>query len=440
MQSRLPLLALAVALAGAGLAAGALATRGAPPAVAAARTFGARAAAIADLAGSATLEAPASQVAPTDAPKADAPPSVGPITAGALTLTPLETEPKEGEKAPTDHELDVMRGAIAQAPKDRAARFKLVRALMRGNKLDDALAEARAWRERDAYNLVVVRLEGDILAALGRRSEARRVYSAVVELLPRDTDAQRALATVLKQSGDLAGAYDRLRAAASATTDLRTSFELADVAQRLGRASEAADRFTSIIGAEGAHESIRYPAKQRLAQIRAGERRAAIARGDADEARRIGAEIDALAVKGGVENDVKIYLTWDTDRSDVDLHVITPTGEEVDYRKKQASTGEALFDDVTSGYGPESFTAKRAHPGRYLVRVNYFGTSRQTFTEARGEVTVILHEGGDDERKVVLPYKLFSPKQTVEVAAIDVGEGALALGRSTKRGAKEGAL
>jgi uncharacterized protein YfaP (DUF2135 family) len=165
---------------------------------------------------------------------------------------------------------------------------------------------------------------------------------------------------------------------------------------------------------------VRYPAKQRLAQIDAAERRAALGRGDDAAAKRLGDEIKQLDVKGGIENDIKIYLTWDTDKTDVDLWVKTPKGELVNYQHRVGSGGEALFDDVTSGYGPESFTAKRAQPGRYVIEVNYYGTRRQTFSEARGEVVVILGEGTAAEQKHVLPYRLFKPKQTVSVAAVEV--------------------
>src|SRR5262249_3097668 len=147
-----------------------------------------------------------------------------------------------------------------------------------------ALAEAKAWREKDAYNLVVVRLLGDLYAEMGEREKARRAYSAVVELLPGDPEAQRALATVLKQSGDLEGAEGRLLAAtADRPDDVRMAFELADVDQRLGKTGEAADRFRKIIAAEATPQAVRYPAKQRLAQIDAAERRAAAARGDGGE-------------------------------------------------------------------------------------------------------------------------------------------------------------
>src|SRR5206468_1439939 len=60
--------------------------------------------------------------------------------------------------APTADGIATLKQAVVDAPKDRAARFALVRGLVRAGQLDDALAEAKAWRAIDAYNLVVVRL------------------------------------------------------------------------------------------------------------------------------------------------------------------------------------------------------------------------------------------------------------------------------------------
>lgn len=338
-----------------------------------------------------------------------------------LSLTAWDREPKRTPGALDEAKAKQLRDEIGKAPRDRAPRMALVKLLTEARQLEAALSEARSWREHDAYDLVVVRLIGDLLTELGRKEEARRAYSAVVELLPGDPQAQRALATVLKQSGDLEGAHARLSAAARARPeDMRIQFELADVANRLGRADEAATLLEGVVARGDAAEAVRYPAKQRLAQIYAARRRAALAGGDSARAQQLEADIAKLAVKGGIENDLKVYLTWDTDRSDVDLWVTTPRGEKVFYSHKEGQGGEALFDDVTTGYGPESFTAQNAARGAYLVQVNYYGTGRAQFAEARGEVVVILNEGKPDEQRHVLPYRLFDPGETVTVAKIDV--------------------
>lgn len=338
-----------------------------------------------------------------------------------LSLTEAETEPAGSRTEINDAELVVLRAAVTKDPKDRAARFALVRGLQRAKKLDEALAAAKDWRTVDAYNLVVVRLLGDLYAELGDRPKARRAYSAVVELLPKDASAHRALASVLKQSGDLKAAYDRLLAAGeNGSKDRRLAFELADVAARLGKTEEARTRFEAIIDDPETAEAVRYPAKQRLAQIYQQLERVAKTNGKADDAANLAKSIKELQLKGGTENDIKVYLTWDTDHSDVDLWVTNPAGEKVFYSHRNGKFGEALFDDVTTGYGPESFTAPRAAAGDYVVQVNYFGRGRSNFSEARGEVVVVLGEGKPEEKKFVLPYRLFDEKQTVTVARIHV--------------------
>ena len=339
--------------------------------------------------------------------------------AKGLTLTPLASEPAAERRA--KGEVGELERKVQAEPKDRAARLALVRALLAAERFPEALAAARDWRAHDAYNLVAVRSVGDVYAEMGDRERARRAYSAVVELLPNDARAQRALVGVLKQSGDLEAAYDRLAAAAAlAPTDARIAFERADTAQRLGRSDEAATLFRGVIDTPGVSSSLRYPAAQRLAQLLGAGRREALASGDTEHAAELLSQIESLGIAGGIENDIKVFLSWDTDRTDVDLWVTNPRGEKVFYEKKQGSLGDALYDDVTTGYGPESYSAREAAPGSYLVQVNYYQTDRQAFAEARGEVVVILHEGTAQETRQVLPYRLFEEGQTVSVAKIEV--------------------
>jgi Flp pilus assembly protein TadD len=339
---------------------------------------------------------------------------------GALSVHAVDSEPKN-RKRPTEVELAALRENVANNPKLRKPRLELVRALMASGDLSAAHQEAEAWREHDAYNLVVVRLLGDIENELGDKARARRTYSAIVELLPRDVEARRALSTVLKQAGDMEGARTQLLSALGMEkSDPRIVFELGDVEQRLGMEESARARFESTRDAAEATEALRYPARQRLAQIHGRALREARARGDRPEAQRLSALIDALAIRGGNENDVKVYLSWDSDRTDVDLWVTTPAGEKVFYGNRNGSGGEALFDDVTTGYGPESFTAPRAQAGDYLVQVNYFGSGGGALKDARGEVMVVLNEGRPSELRQVFPYRLFEPNDVVTVARIHV--------------------
>jgi tetratricopeptide (TPR) repeat protein len=338
-----------------------------------------------------------------------------------LVITPLDTEPK-GAHAPRPDELAADAHEVDQHPDDRGKRLALVRGLLAAKQLDAALMQARAWRGRDAYNLVAVRALGDVLMDRGEKEDAERVYSSIVELLPRDPDAQRALATLLKQRGDLPASRERLLAAVDGRPgDSRLLFELADVELRLGETDSATERLEKVAAASDTPPQIRFPAKQRLGQVFGEARRKAKQGGAEAKVKDLTARIDGLGLKGGLENDIHVYLTWDTDRTDVDLWVTTPRGEKVFYQHKEGAAGESLFDDVTTGYGPESFTAKDAQRGDYLVQVNYYSARRSAFPEARGEVVIVLDEGRAEERKQVLPYRLFAEKETVDVARVHVG-------------------
>lgn len=337
----------------------------------------------------------------------------------SFTVTPIAERPERQASAELEQDISRLRAQVDEQPREREHRFALVRALIDADRHDEALIAAKAWREVDAYNLVVVRLIGDILTQLGRPEDALRTYSAVTELLSEDPEAQRALATVLKAQGDLDSAHARLSVAVSLRPeDARLRFELADVELRLGRYQQAAERFAVIAEDEGADDNLRHPAKQRLGQIYARFRREAQTE---DERAAWTAKLDALALDGGWQNDIKVYLSWDTDRTDVDLWVINPRREKVFYSDKQDSLGGELFGDVTTGYGPESFTASHAAAGTYAIEVNYFG-SGGAMKEARGEVIVVVNEGRDDEQQYRFSYVLPKPKDTVRVAEIEVSK------------------
>ncbi|MBI2572153.1 MAG: DUF2135 domain-containing protein [Candidatus Schekmanbacteria bacterium] len=72
---------------------------------------------------------------------------------------------------------------------------------------------------------------------------------------------------------------------------------------------------------------------------------------------------------------MRILLSWDTDNTDLDLHVITPDGQHCYYGERVLENGAALDVDVTTGYGPEIFSTPAPQPGAYLVYVNLYGES-----------------------------------------------------------------
>ncbi len=73
--------------------------------------------------------------------------------------------------------------------------------------------------------------------------------------------------------------------------------------------------------------------------------------------------------------DLSVRISWNTDDTDVDLHVIDPTGEDCYYENKTTDLGGRLTADATEGYGPERFTLDQAKTGNYQIRVKYYESS-----------------------------------------------------------------
>ncbi|MFI8225577.1 YfaP family protein [Pseudomonas sp. NPDC085632] len=110
---------------------------------------------------------------------------------------------------------------------------------------------------------------------------------------------------------------------------------------------------------------------------------------------------------GATPAKLRVLLAWDSDGTDLDLHLVTPDGAHIWYGNRTAANGAALDVDVTTGYGPEIFAMPAPIKGQYLVYVNYYGggyrgdedggdEAVQPLTTA--QVTVITEEGTPSEK------------------------------------------
>lgn len=122
---------------------------------------------------------------------------------------------------------------------------------------------------------------------------------------------------------------------------------------------------------------------------------------------------------------LRVVLSWDTDMTDLDLHVVSPDGQHVYFGDRVAKNGGALDVDVTGGYGPEIYAIPSPPRGLYQVYVNYYGGMGYYDPESGGEgnggasrehseitvaqVAIITHEGTPDEKRQVFRIPLRRP-------------------------------
>jgi uncharacterized protein YfaP (DUF2135 family) len=92
--------------------------------------------------------------------------------------------------------------------------------------------------------------------------------------------------------------------------------------------------------------------------------------------------------------DMIAIMHWNTDRTDVDLHVTEPNGETCYYRNPSTKSGGRITPDVTQGLGPEMYAIGETEKGIYRIKANYFQTDRnRTSTPTEVCVKVIRDLG-----------------------------------------------
>jgi len=113
---------------------------------------------------------------------------------------------------------------------------------------------------------------------------------------------------------------------------------------------------------------------------------------------------------------LRIVLSWDSDMTDIDLHVISPDGQHVFFGDRVGKNGGALDIDVTSGYGPEIYAIASPPRGTWQVYVNYFGGGLGAGGDADNpgvitiaQVAIISREGTPDEKQEVFRIPLRRP-------------------------------
>lgn len=119
--------------------------------------------------------------------------------------------------------------------------------------------------------------------------------------------------------------------------------------------------------------------------------------------------------------DVRIVLSWDANNTDIDLHVVEPSGEEAFYGYNLTHIGGHVSRDFTQGYGPEEYVLRRALPGVYKIRCRYYGSSQQTLLgPATVTATVVTNFGRPGEKRQALTLRLDKVRDMVDIGEIRI--------------------
>jgi tetratricopeptide (TPR) repeat protein len=265
--------------------------------------------------------------------------------------------------------------------------------IMRAPRSDVALAKARAWHLKDPGDVLALIGLGEVLEARGDLDAAARMYGSIIDLFPGRADLRRFAGERLERIGDRARplAIDTYRRAVADRPDHATGHRL--LAYALLRAGRHAEALAAILtGLEQKYPSDRFRGAERILAEDAGLIGAAYAAAAPGKRAEIAAVLGKhrLAIAAGPSTRFVLY--WETDANDVDFHIQDARGGHAWYSSKRLPSGGELFEDVTTGYGPECFAIPgTAKAGPYRLSLDYYSQGPMGY--GMGLLQIVRHDG-----------------------------------------------
>ena len=115
--------------------------------------------------------------------------------------------------------------------------------------------------------------------------------------------------------------------------------------------------------------------------------------------------------------DLLVTMMWNTDQTDVDLHVVEPSGEECFYSHPKTRSGAVLTQDIRNGFGPEMYHVRKAPAGNYDIYAKYFNANANR-TGMRSKVYLTIYrdfgDGGESVIRKVVTITNPGQKELVE--------------------------
>ncbi|MCE9573353.1 MAG: hypothetical protein K8W52_09365 [Deltaproteobacteria bacterium] len=252
--------------------------------------------------------------------------------------------------------------------------FLAVMTQVKAGRLDAARGAAAAWHDRSPGDVLALVALGEVLEAKGDRAGAARAYGSIIDLFPGRADLRRFAGERLERLGDTARELllDTYRRAVADRPDHLTGHRL--LAFALVRAGRWAEAFEALEhGLAQSYPDGRFAGGVRVLTEDLGIVGAAWAAAVPAERAAIIKRLEAHGAKLQATSTLRFILYWETDDNDVDFHIRDARGNHAFYKHKDLNSGGALYEDITTGYGPECFAIDgKAAAGPYRLQAHYY--------------------------------------------------------------------
>ena len=285
---------------------------------------------------------------------------------------------------------------------------------LQGGHYQEALRLSSDWHSEQPADVLALVALGQTLEALQRPEEAARAYGSLIDLYPSRADLRRYAGCMLQslQPGQ-AVALDSFRQALEQRPDHPSSHRLfAYALARLGRYAEAYEVLEGAL--KRTFPEGRFAGYRRILEEDQGLIGAAWAA--REPSRR--AELKAHCKAWPTGMSTRFVLSWETDANDVDFHIHDGKGGHAFYENKELVSGGALYDDVTTGYGPECFTIPgppTAFP--YKLQIHYY--SRGPMGYGMGNLEIVQHDGNGHLSFEERPYVVMNDQAFVDLGSFE---------------------
>jgi tetratricopeptide (TPR) repeat protein len=341
---------------------------------------------------------------------------------GSQTSRAPSTPP---QSVPAPEPMPPSRASEAEKPVNPyTGKMNEVMTELKGRNTNDALKTALAWRDGDAGDVLALVALGEAYEALGRRRDAARAYSSIVDLFPSRADMRRFAGERLERLGQdgLTLAIDTFEKARAQRPDHPASHRL--LAFALLRQNNLAEAFDAL--AEGVRRSYpegRFAGVDQILREDLGLIAAVWLHKEPTRRDEISKRLERAGAQLDTRRSLRFVLNWETDANDVDFHIFDGKQNHAYYQQKQLATGGGLYADVTTGYGPECFTIldkPAAYP--YKLQAHYY--SRGPMGYGMGKLEIIEHDGEGNLRFEERPFVIMQDHAFVDLGTV---QGPLAM-------------
>jgi Vault protein inter-alpha-trypsin domain len=339
---------------------------------------------------------------------------------GAVTVTyPINFSPGDGSAGNDTSDSASPDGWNRNTVDPYDGKFKTVMTTLASKGAKAALETALVWHKEAPGDVLGLVALGEAYEADGAEVDAARAYGSLIDLFSARADLRRFAGERLehvKEGFGLDLAIDTFGKAVAQRPDHPASHRLLAYA-RLRKGDLAGAFDAALNGAMRKYPEGRFAGVEQILREDLGLIGAAWIKKEPAKRADVMKHLQEARATLETGPSIRFVLNWETDANDVDFHIMDAKGGHAYYAHKALPSGGSLYEDVTTGYGPECFTIRKAkgqRSGPYKLQAHYY--ARGPMGYGMGKLEIIDHDGSGGLTIEERPYVVM-----VDHAFLDLG-------------------